>query len=289
MIDKRKLILTTVCLSAVIGTMGLIQAQAQSMMPSTIDSNCWAPSFSDEFDTLDYWNPETNTGQWKTSYIWDRDTIINEELQYYIDPTEHGISPFSINDGILTITAEKTPTALKQQVKGQEYISGVLTSENGFSQKYGRFEAYAKVPSGKGLWSAFWLLPSFDQWPAGVAILPEIDVMEYLGNEGNLYHTTLHTNQNGPLESHPYKHKLKADPSENFHLYTVIWTPEKVEWYFDEKRVASHDTPSDYTEPVHFLLNLAVGGTWPGEPDSRTSFPATYSIDYVRAYTNTCS
>lgn len=275
------------CLGAAVGTLGLIQAQAQIESPKSIDPDCWAQSFNDDFNSLDYWNPETKQGQWKTSYIWDRDTIINEELQYYIDPEEHGVSPFSVSNGILNIIANNTPAALKQKVKGQQYISGVLTSENGFSQKYGRFEVFAKVPKGKGLWSAFWLLPSFDQWPAGVAILPEIDVMEYLGHEGNTYHTTLHTNQNGPLESHPYKHSLKIDPSEDFHLYSVIWTPEKVEWYFDGNQVASHETPDDYTEPVHFLLNLAVGG-WAGQPDAKTSFPATYSIDYVRAYTNRC-
>lgn len=288
MAQMKKIVFTTICLGTVAATLGLIQAQAQNETPKKIDSNCWVTSFNDEFNTLDYWNPETGEGQWKTSYIWDRDTIINEELQYYIDPKEHGISPFRVNDGILNIIADRTPASLKQQVKGQEYISGVLTTENGFSQKYGRFEVFAKVPAGKGLWSAFWLLPSFDQWPEGIAILPEIDVMEYLGNEGNTYHTTLHTNQNGPLESHPYQHTLKTDPSEDFHLYSVIWTSKKVEWYFDGNLVASHNTPRDYTEPVHFLLNLAVGGTWPGRPDSRTSFPATYSIDYVRAYTYKC-
>jgi len=288
MTQTKKIMLATMCLGAIAATFGLIQVQAQSDLPKTIDQSCWAQSFSDDFDTLDLWNPETNSGQWKTSYIWDRDTIINEELQYYIDPKEHGLSPFSVSDGILNIIADKTPDSLRAQVKDQQYVSGVLTTENGFSQKYGRFEAFAKVPSGKGLWSAFWLLPSFDQWPSGVAILPEIDVMEYLGHEGNVYHTTLHTNQNGPLESHPYQQRLKIDPSEDFHLYSVIWTPEKVEWYFDGNRVASHETPDDYTKPVHFLLNLAVGGTWPGSPDARTVFPATYSIDYVRAYTYKC-
>jgi len=286
--QKKKLIFSTTCIGAVLGTVVLIQAQAQNEFPDTIDANCWEQSFSDEFDSLDLWNAQTNTGQWKTSYIWDRDTIINEELQYYIDPDEHGLSPFSIDNGILSITADKTPDSLRDKVKNQEYISGVLTSENGFSQQYGRFEAFAKVPKGKGLWSAFWLLPSFDQWPEGVAILPEIDVMEYLGHEGSIYHTTLHTNQNGPLESHPYKQKLNVDPSEDFHLYSVIWNEKKVEWYFDGKRVASHKTPTDYTKPVHFLLNLAVGGTWPGRPDAQTAFPASYKIDYVRAYKHKC-
>jgi len=287
-VRHRKLIIV-LGLSSLAVTLGLMQAQAQSNVPTVIDESCWVESFNDEFDTLDLWNAQTGEGQWKTSYIWDRQTIINNELQFYIDPIEHGISPFSVNNSVLTITADKTPSALKNRVSDQPYVSGVLTSENGFSQKYGRFEALAKVPNGKGLWSAFWLLPSFDQWPQGVAVLPEIDVMESLGHEYATYHTTLHTNQNGPLESHPYSQNVKTDISQDFHLYSVVWTPESLNWYFDKRLVASHKTPRDFTKPVHFLLNLAVGGTWPGSPNSQTVFPARYQVDYVRAYTSRCN
>ncbi len=276
----------TVYIAAPIGALALafFQVQAQSKSPAELDDSCWVETFSDEFDSIDFWDAQTQTGQWRTRYIWDRNIIINNELQYYIDPVEHGVSPFSTDNGILNITADRTPQELIGKVEGQEYVSGVLTSENGFAQKYGRFEASAKVPGGKGLWSAFWLLPSFDQWPEGVAVLPEIDVMENLGNENRTYHTTLHTNQNGKLESHPYDHTFKTDLTKDFHLYSVVWTPEKVDWYFDKKWVASHPTPQDFTRPVHFLLNLAVGGSWTGNPDRRTKFPATYSIDYVKAF-----
>jgi beta-glucanase (GH16 family) len=249
-----------------------------------IDQACWTQTFSDEFDSLDLWDPQTNTGQWRTRYIWDRNVIINNELQYYIDPKEHGLSPFDIDDGILSITANKTPMALRDAVQNQPYISGVLTSENGFAQQYGRFDVRARPPKGKGLWSAFWLLPSFDQWPAGVAVLPEIDVMEHIGHEPNTFHTTLHTNQNGKLESHPYDHTLNVDLTQDFHIYSVVWEKQSVNWYIDYKRVASHPTPTDFTRPVHFLLNLAVGGDWPGAPDNRTRFPASFQIDYVRAF-----
>ncbi len=249
-----------------------------------IDQSCWVQTFTDEFNSLDLWNAENNTGQWRTRYIWDRDTIINNELQYYIDPTEHGLSPFSIEDSILKITASRTPVELKEKTKNQPYVSGVLTSENGFSQQYGRFEVRAKPPKGQGLWSAFWLLPSFDSWPAGVAVLPEIDVMEHLGHEPETFHTTLHTNQHGKLDSHPYDHTLDTDLTEDFHVYSVVWDSKTVNWYIDYNKVASHPTPKDYTRPVHFLLNLAVGGTWPGSPDRTTILPASFDIDYVRAY-----
>ena len=211
-------------------------------------------------------------GLWRTRYIWGRDTIINNELQYYLDPTQQSYSPFETNNGILSIKAMPTPDELRASVNGQPYVSGVLTTEKTFAQQYGRFEVLAKVPEGQGLWSAFWLLPSFEQWPEGVAVLPEIDVMEHLGHQRNTYHTTLHTNQTGPLTSHPYDHTMKQALVDDFHLYSVVWTPQFVSWYLDGQWKVSHPTPRDFTRPVHFLLNLAVGGNWPGHRTNALSF-----------------
>ncbi|MFK7889918.1 MAG: family 16 glycosylhydrolase [Granulosicoccus sp.] len=260
----------------------------------SLDDACWAISFEDTFDELRLWHDDASksesNGVWRTRYIWDRETIINNEQQFYIDPKIHGYSPFRVADSILSIVAEPTPRALRGKVEGQPYISGVLTTEKTFAQKHGRFEVSARVPEGQGLWSAFWLLPSFDQWPEGISILPEIDVMEHLGHQSNVFHTTLHTNQTGELTSHPYDHTLSKSLTDDFHQYTVVWTEETVAWYLDGKRKATHPTPDDFTRPVHFLLNLAVGGTWPGSPDATTEFPAEYQIDYVRAYSwdNAC-
>ncbi len=265
-------------------TVGNNLPAAGAANPEQLIDACWQETFKEEFDELRLWNPETRTGDWKTSYIWGSDIRINNELQYYIDPAQHGYSPFSLNDSILTITARPTPPDLRSKINNMPYISGALTTEEGFSQKFGRFEVRAKVPRGKGLWSAFWLLPSFESWPEGVAILPEIDVMESLGNEPNTFHTTLHTNQTGKLTSHAYDHTVDSRLSENFHLYSVVWTAETVSWYFNATKVAEHPTPKDFTQPKHFLLNLAVGGNWPGNPDSSTRFPAEYKIDYVRAW-----
>lgn len=263
---------------------GLAHAQTGKQ---PLDDQCWDMSFEEPFDTLSLWNESQQDGLWRTQYIWPRETIINDEQQFYIDPIEHGMSPFSIDDGILSIEATPTPRALRGVVSGQPYVSGVLTTEKSFSQKYGRFEVSARLPEGgQGLWSAFWLLPSFDQWPEGVAVLPEIDVMENLGHQPNTYHTTLHTNQTGELASFPHDHTLKADLTRDFHLYSAVWTPASVSWYLDGKWMASHPTPADYTRPVHFLLNLAVGGSWPGSPDASTEFPASFDIDYVRAWTD---
>lgn len=251
--------------------------------PRILDDSCWTESFVDDFETLSLWDPATGEGRWKTSYIWDRDVTINNELQFYVDPREHNVEPFSIDEGILTIQADEAPAALRNQT-GQPYTSGVLTTQKDFSQKHGRFDARVKVPSGQGLWPAFWLLPSFDQWPAGVAILPEIDVMEFLGHQPTTYHTTLHTNQSGELTSHPYAHNVKRDLTESFHVYSVVWNETELVWYFDGEMKTRHPTPRDFTEPVHFLLNLAVGGNWPGAPDRTTRFPARFQIDYVKAW-----
>ena len=248
-----------------------------------LDDACWQETFVDDFDTLSL---SADGGRWKPAYIWPADVIINDELQYYVDPASSDWSPFTTADGILTIEARTTPDELSGQVEGQPYVSGVLTTQTSFSQRHGRFEAILQPPAGQGLWSAFWLLPSFDSWPEGIAVLPEIDVMELLGHEPRTVHTTLHTNQSGELSSHPYDHTPGQDLSADFHRYSVVWTPERVHWYLDRRHIASHPTPSDFTRPVHFLLNLAVGGSWPGAPDRSTPFPAHYRIDRVGAWTD---
>jgi len=268
-----------------------VTAIAQSFKgPVTLDESCWTVSFEEPFDQLSLWNDSlppaaSSQGRWRTQYIWPREVIINEELQFYLDPFKQDISPFSISNGVLSITAQPTPEVLRGKVSGQPYISGVLTTEKSFAQLHGRFEVRARTPEGQGLWSAFWLLPSFDSWPEGVAVLPEIDVMEHLGHQPNVFHTTLHTNQTGELTSHPYDHTEPVSLSDGFNVYSVVWTEDSVNWYLNGEWRAAHPSPRDFTQPVHFLLNLAVGGTWPGSPDASTEFPASFQVDYVRAYT----
>jgi len=274
----------------VFATLGISTAALHAAAGEPLNDSCWTQTFLEPFDELRLAN-ENNSSGWTTRYIWDRDTIINSELQYYVDPVEHRINPFSIAKGVLSISAQVTPENLVANFANQAYVSGVLTSRNWFEQKYGRFEIRAKVPKGRGLWSAFWLLPTHAQWPQGIAVLPELDVMEHLGHEVSTYHTTLHSNQTGKLTSHPYDHNRLGDLTEGFHLYSAVWTESEVSWYLDGQWMASHPTPKDFTAAKHFLLNLAVGGSWPGHPDKNTQFPARYQIDFVRAMTDngTCS
>jgi len=259
-----------------------ITAAATAAPSSTLDDACWTTSFLEPFDELNLASSESTDG-WTTQYIWDRNTIINQELQYYVDPRTHEVNPFSIDEGVLTISAIPTPNHLAETANNQPYLSGVLTSRNWFEQQYGRFDVRAQVPKGQGLWSAFWMLPTHKSWPEGIAVLPELDIMEHLGHQVSTYHTTLHSNQTGKLTSHPYDHNRLGDLTDGFHLYSAVWTESEVSWYLDGKLMASHPSPEDFNHPKHFLLNLAVGGSWPGSPNSRTRFPANYRIDFVRA------
>jgi len=123
--------------------------------PRVLLDECWETTFLEPFDELNLAN-ESNPAGWTTQYIWDRNTIINQELQYYIDPRLHEVNPFVVEQGILSITAMKTPAALSNRVAEQAYVSGVLTSRNWFEQQHGRFEVKAKV--GYGLHSGCYRL-----------------------------------------------------------------------------------------------------------------------------------
>ena len=244
--------------------------------PERISDGNWELTFEDNFDELDL-------GKYETQYIWSRDEIINNEEQYYIDPELHGASPFEIEQGILKIKAQRTPANLRQTTT-QEYVSGVLTSREEFSQFYGRFEVRAKMPEGDGLWPAFWLLPTHDRWPEGVAVLPELDVMEFISQEQSWYHTTIHSNVTGQSESVGNAISAGTNLSADFHDYAAVWGPEKIAWYFDGLKVFETDTPQDFNHPKHFLLNLAIGGSWAGSPSNNTMFPASFEIDHVKVY-----
>jgi len=249
-------------------------------------------TFDEEFDTLRLYDPHTQQGVWKTlfahgpqtgAYAWDSRTLRgNHELEIYVDPgfpgqgqTPLGLNPFSLRDGVLTITADKTPEALKSKLWGYNYTSGVITTQTSFSQRYGYFEIRARFPSGKGVWPAFWLLATDASWP------PELDILEQLGGED--VYQTVHTAQDGAHEQTGFKIKTPGDVT-GFHTYGALWTPDRIVWFIDGRQTATAPTPADMRKPMYILLNLAIGGGMPGDPDGHTPFPARYSIDYVRVY-----
>ncbi|QUD89133.1 Ig-like domain-containing protein [Phenylobacterium montanum] len=253
-----------------------------------------ATSFDDEFNSLSLWNSSTGAGTWKTNFLsgnqtgsgsWASRTLTsNSEQEIYVDPsyagsaggtTALGLNPFSISNGVLTITASQTPTQDLAALNNFKYISGLLTTQKSFTQIYGYFEIKAELPSGQGVWPAFWLLPADGSWP------PELDVMEQIGGK-NVYETSHYVNSSGTVTATGFSSYVPGN-STGFHTYGVLWTPTTLAWYVDGVEVATTATPSGMNKPMYMLVNLAIGGNWPGNaPSSFAS--AQMQVDYVRAY-----
>lgn len=227
------------------------------------------PSFSDTFTTFSQAPVEGR--KWMTSLADHARSIpSNAEQEFYTDASV-GRDPFKVAPDGLHITAMKEANPL-----GLAYTSGVITTFGSFSQLYGYFEARMKLPAGKGLWPAFWLLPKDNTWP------PELDVMEMLGDRPSRLYATAHTKIGGPNVG--TSHVIDIADGTAFHTYGVDWTPETLTWYYDGQRVASEPTPKDMHKPMYLLINLAVGGKWPGYPDASTVLPADMVVAWVKAY-----
>ncbi len=239
-------------------------------------------TFDEEFNSLSLrtGTAATANGIWKTSDGWGNRTLSgNNELQLYVDPDYKGLglNPFSVQDGVVTITASKTPDWAKSQV-GYNYISGELTTAGSFSQQYGYFEMRAQMTPGKGMWPAFWMLSTNGKWP------PEIDIVEAIGHLPNHVYVNTHSSTNGNAGKDVWS---SADITQGFHTYGVNWTQSTITFFFDGQAVYTRATPADMHTPMYMLLNLAVGGNWPGSPDSTTDWSKTnYKIDYVRAWSH---
>jgi beta-glucanase (GH16 family) len=264
-------------------------ADVISAIQIQLDRSPYAQTFADDFDALSLdLEDGRSKGTWRTNFgyggVHSRTLPNNAELQVYSDRLFAGtgtaslqIDPFKIADGKLEIVSEPLKEDLRKLVWDRSYTSGLLTTKASFSQTYGLFEIRAKLPKGKGLWPAFWLLPQSGAWP------PEIDVLEVLGDNTNKLYVSWHSNVGG-------KHTSDAkaidvpDMSADFHTYSVVWEKDRLMWFFDDVQVASRSTPEDFHLPMYMLINLAVGGGWPGSPDKTTQFPARYTIDWVRAY-----
>jgi beta-glucanase (GH16 family) len=219
----------------------------------------WQIVFEDEFN-----EGALDERTWTTAFPWGRDRSSVGELQYYAPDA------FRLKNGQLSIVAQPAHDG------SHAYNSGLISSHDSFAPEYGRFEIRCKVPQGKGLWPAFWLLPLDTSWP------PEIDVFEALGDDPETVHMTAHWSDGG---AHRQKGSEFTGPdfSKDFHTFAVEWTPEKLTWFVDgvKRHEVSGRSPSG---PMYLLANLAVGGDWPGAPDASTRFPASFDIDYIRAY-----
>jgi beta-glucanase (GH16 family) len=234
--------------------------------------------FSEEFssDSID-------ATKWNTVLSWGADFVIYNQLQYYVDSLndpEFGYDPFTLDNGALTISAIETPENLRAAANEQAWLSGVLSSAGKFDLTYGYIEARVKVEQGLGLWPAFWLLSS----DFG-GLRPELFVMEYDGAKpDSVFHNYNYQDSNGDLRSVGQREVTSDGFSTGFHTVGVRWSEQELLFYIDgtpSYRVVGEEVPA---QPMHLIINLAVGGIWPGAPDGTTPRPASMQIDYIRAY-----
>lgn len=238
--------------------------------------------WNDEFngDTLDMetWRYEKHQPGW-----------VNSELQEYTDSTDNVF----VKDGRLIIKAIKT-----QDEDGKDYYtSGKITTRGLKDFTYGKVIARAKVPQGQGLWPAFWMMPSkesiYGSWP----VCGEIDIMEILGHDTNTTHGTIH--YGNPHAEQQGKYVLtEGSFSDSFHEFILEWEPGEMrfyidgnlyhtvnDWFAEKEYITAYDYPAPFNQNFYVQLNLAVGGTWPGNPDETTDFDnAEFEVDYVRVY-----
>ena len=256
-----------------------------SAVNAQVDKGQWGLVWSDEFNghgssvDASKWVIETGGGGFG-----------NNELEYYTARPQN----VQVRHENLVIQA------LQERYTGpdgvtRDYTSARLKTQTKFSQAYGRFEARIKIPRGQGLWPAFWLLgDDIDKvgWPDD----GEIDIMENIGKEPSLVHGTIHgpgySGAGGISASYSLPHGLRF--ADHFHVFAVEWEPEAIRFYTDGQLYATR-TPKDlpagkkwvFDHPFFIILNAAVGGSWPGNPDSTTVFPQTMLVDYVRVYRRT--
>jgi len=256
-------------------------ASLAAQSPATPNPN-WHLTWSDEFNGPNGSSPDPTK--------WDFDIggngFGNHELESY---TNRPVNAHQ-QDGHLIITALKENHTGPDGIS-QPYTSARILTKDHFAQPYGRFEASIQLPTGKGIWPAFWLLGGdidIVPWPK----CGEIDIIENIGDPSTIY-STLHGPGYSGDHAIPAKFPLPTGESvtTGFHLYAVEWAPNDIKFFFDGHLIA-HRTPADlpaaahwaFDHPFFIILNLAVGGAWPGNPDETTTFPQQMLVDYVRVY-----
>jgi beta-glucanase (GH16 family) len=255
---------------------------AQSNSARPVDPK-WTMVWSDEFNQADGSKPDPK----KWAFDIGGNGWGNHELEYYTDSSQNAF----IQDGVLVIRALREEH-VRQDGVAMHYTSARLKTQGKFSQAYGRFEARIKIPYGQGLWPAFWMLGE-DIPKVGWPTCGEIDIMENIGKEPSMVHGTIHgpgySGAGGIGASYALPPKQRfADDS---HLFAVEWEPGTIRFYVDnglyETRARAELSPNAkwaFDHPFFLLLNVAVGGDWPGDPDTTTVFPQTMRVDYVRVY-----
>ena len=249
---------------------------------NSVSTERWHLVWEDNFS-----GSRLDTAKWNVLL---RERSKHNELQYYV-PDE--------------VYVENGNLRLRSRVRkygDMEYTSGRLDTRNKFTPVYGRFEIRAKLPGGQGIWPAYWLYPQNRNWqmeyimseavvngresfiPEERPWYSEIDIMEFLGHESNVLYGTLHYYSfDGQKKTSSGTWKGDVDYSKDFHIYALEWEPDSMRWFIDNQLI--HKTASGIPHTPHYLIiNTAIGGAWPGNPDSTTVFPQFHDVDYVRVY-----
>ena len=248
---------------------------------NNIQPDKWEVVWKDNFDgqTID---------ESKWNFVQGGGGYGNHELQNYTNHPDNA----RVEDGHLVIQAKKEPFGTEQ------YTSAKLTTQGKGDWTYGRYEIRAKLPKGKGMWPAIWMMPSdynlYTGWPAS----GEIDVMELLGDNPNKVYGTLHYGLPWKHTGTDYSLPNNQSFADDYHTFTLDWEPGEMRWYVDgvlyqkqnnwyskEADAAAPFTyPAPFDRDFYLQLNLAVGGDWPGNPDITTLFPQQMDVDYVKVY-----
>ncbi|WP_228080613.1 glycoside hydrolase family 16 protein [Streptomyces profundus] len=269
-----------------LGASTLLAANAQAEPERAAAPQPSAVVFIDDFDGPA--GSGVDTGKWRLD---PGDNINNNELQYYTEGTENAQLD---GEGNLVITATAEGAANYQCYYGTcEYTSARMNTSQTFQAEYGRVEASIKLPQGQGIWPAFWMLGSDFPgvpWPDS----GEIDIMEMVGHQPGTVHGTVHGPGYSGGAGIGSSYSLPGGEifADDFHTFAIDWAPDSIVWSVDGN-VFQELTPGDlggnawvFNKPFFMILNLAVGGDWPGPPDDGTSFPQQMIVDYVSVTTS---
>ncbi|MBZ5703468.1 MAG: glycoside hydrolase family 16 protein [Acidobacteriia bacterium] len=255
----------------------------QSSAAPAEGQSAWVLVWSDEFNGANgsrvdpaKWVFDTGGGGWG-----------NAELEYYTSRPENAF----VQDGHLVIRARREKYTGPDGVT-RDYTSARLKTLGRFETTYGRIEARIQLPAGQGMWPAFWMLGT-DIEKAGWPACGEADIMENIGREPSVNHGSLHGPGYSGSNSFEAHYTLPAGQrfADEFHVFAMEWEPGAIRFYVDGQLYVTR-TPADlhagqkwvFDHPFFLLLNVAVGGDWPGSPDETTVFPQTMLVDYVRVY-----
>jgi len=229
----------------------------------------WNDEFNGSSIDQNNWNYDLGASGWG-----------NNELQNYTSLSANSY----IANGSLVIEAIKGPNG--------NYTSARMITKGKRTFQYGRIDIRAKLPRGQGIWPALWMLGSnIDNvgWPA----CGEIDIMEYLGHQTSTVHGTAHWGAQGSTSSQSSSSRYDLTSGhfyEKFHVFSIIWEPNKIRWYMDDQLFHTVTTSTTgaaawrFNQEFFFIFNIAVGGNWPGYPDATTQFPQKMFVDYVRVF-----